>query len=244
MTRRLDRARHLLVHSGAWLDAQGETYALRLGHDRRARVALRLDEADFRGLIADPGLRLRPGGGWCARTALAPVSGPAPGRPGWIEGERALMQADGRMIRHRANLGESCLAWLARRKDPSGHPYLTPVELAAGERLRVEAELARRGPSLTMRWDALPRSGGGSAARAEPCDRALAAGHRVEAALRACGPGMRNMVDRVCIRGLGLQHAELELGLRRRRGRALLKSGLHALAVHYGLESPEPEVSR
>ncbi|WP_339931345.1 DUF6456 domain-containing protein [uncultured Brevundimonas sp.] len=244
MTGRMDRARHLLLRSRAWLDAEGDVYALRVGHDRRARVTLRLDEADFRTLIADPGLRRRQGGGWCVRHAVDPTPGPAPGRPGWVEGERAVMQADGRLIRHRANLGESALVWLARHKDATGRPWLTPIELAAGERLRAEAEIALRGPSLTMRWDALPRAGGGSAARVEPTDRAIAAGRRVEAALQACAPQVRAMIDRVCVRELGLQCAEAELGLRRRQGRALLKQGLQALAVHYGLENPAGQVSR
>lgn len=244
MTGQLDRARHLLVRGGAWLDADGDTYALRLGGDRRARVTLRLNEAVFRALIADPGLRLRRGGGWCARPAAAPPPGPGPGRPGWIEGERSVAGPDGRLVRHRANLGETPLAWLARRKDPAGRPWLTPAELAAGERLRIEAELALSGPSLTMRWDALPRSGGSSAARVEPSDRAITAARRVEAALQACGPQLRGMIDRVCVRDMGLHGAEAELGLRRRHGRALLKRGLRALAAHYGLESPGPPVSR
>lgn len=244
MTHRLDRARQLLIRSRAWLDADRDGYVLRLGHDRRTRIALRLDEAGFRALIADPGLRLRPGGGWCVRRTVELPPGPAPGRPGWIEGERTVMLADGRTVRHRANLGESALAWLARRKDPSGRPFLTPVEFAAGERLRLDAELAQRGPSLTMRWDALPRSGGGSAARIEPSDRALAAGRRVAAALQACDPHSRPMIDRICVRELGLQCAEAELGLRRRQGRILLKQGLQALTVHYGLDRPDAAVSR
>lgn len=244
MTARLERARRLLVRAEAWLDADGNTYVLRLGADRRARVTLRLTEAGFRALIADPGLRLRRGGGWCARTVVTPAPGSEAGRPGWIEGERTMIQPDGRLVRHRANLGESALAWLVRRKDPAGRPWLTPAEFAAGERLRAEAELALRGPSLTMRWDALPRSGGGSAARVEPSDRAITAARRIEAALQACGPQFRGMIDRVCIRDLGLQGAEAELGLRRRQGRILLKRGLRALAAHYGLENAGAPVSR
>lgn len=244
MTGRLDRARRLLVHGGAWIDARDDAYVLRLGPDRRSRVTLRLDEAGFRALIAEPGLRLRRGGGWCARTAAAATPLPPPGRPGWIEGERMLAGPDGRTVRHRANLGESPLAWLARHKDSSGEPFLTSVELAAGERLRADAERAMHGPSLTMRWDALPRSGGGSAARVEPSDRALAAGRRVAAALQACDPQSRGMVERVCVRDLGLQYAEAELGLRRRQGRALLTRGLRTLAVHYGLAGPVPPVTR
>tara|TARA_R110002051_G_scaffold208992_2_gene274913 strand:- start:3234 stop:3968 length:735 start_codon:yes stop_codon:yes gene_type:complete len=244
MTGRLERARKLMIRGGGWIDAERGAYALRLGRDRRAHVVLRLDEAGFRALIADPGLRRRQGGGWCARQTSDPDPLPAPGRPGWIEGERTLMRPDGGLTRHRANLGESALAWLARRRDASGDPFLSPAEYAAGERLRAEAEQALRGPSLTMRWDALPRSGGGSAARAEPPDRALAAARRVEAALQACDPRCRGIVERVCVRELGLQTAEAELSLRRRQGKTLLKQGLQALAVHYGLASPGTPLNR
>ena len=194
MSRALERARSLLDRPGAWLDQSGAAYPLRLGGDRRGRVVLTLDETAFRALIERPGLRRRDGGGWLPRptpacnTSLSPglAPSPPPGRPGLIEGERAVMEADGRVSTRRANLGESPVAWLARRKDASGRPWLSPAEVAAGERLRHEAEIALSGPSLTMRWDALPRAGGGSSARVEPTDRALSAGARVEAALCAC----------------------------------------------------------
>ena len=239
MSRALERARSLLDRPGAWLDQSGAAYPLRLGGDRRGRVVLTLDEAAFRALVERPGLRRREGGGWLPRprpatnTSLSP--NPPPGRPGVVEGERAVMEADGRLTTRRANLGESPVAWLARRKDASGRPWLSPAEVAAGERLRLEAEIALSGPSLTMRWDALPRAGGGSSARVEPTDRALSASARVEAALSACGPRLRAMVERVCIHGTSLQLAEKALCLRRRQGKTVLKQGLQALAVHYGL---------
>jgi hypothetical protein len=85
---------------------------------------------------------------------------------------------------------------------------------------------------MTLRWDALPRAGGGSAVRAEPDDGALAAGRRVEAALAACGPA-RRMVEAICLRASALQAAERDLGLRRREGKILLQAGLAALAAHY-----------
>ena len=237
MSRTLERARSLLDRPGAWLDQSGAAYPLRLGGDRRGRVVLTLDEAAFRALVERPGLRRRDGGGWLPRprpatnTSLAPSP---PGRPGLIEGERAVMEPDGRLTTRRANLGESPVAWLARRKDASGRPWLSPAEAAAGERLRLEAEIALSGPSLTMRWDALPRAGGGSSARVEPTDRALSASARVEAALTACGPRLRAMVEQVCIHGTSLQMAEEALFLRRRQGKTLLKLGLQALAEHYG----------
>ena len=233
---RIARLRGLIVRPGAWLDGADGRYLLRIGRDRRARITTTLDEAEFRALAAAPGLRVRDGGGWRARRLEETVE-PAtpPGRPGVIEGERLVMQPDGRLAARRANLGESPILWLARRKDASGRPWLTPAEVAAGERLRRDGEMASAGPCLTMRWDALPRSGGGLGVRIEPGDLALGASRGVEAALDACGPRLRPIVGRICIAGDSLQLAETGLGLRRRQGKTLLKQGLQALAEHYGL---------
>ena len=231
------RARGLLARGG-WIDvaAPDGTYALRMGGDRRTRATLTLSEAAFRDLVASPGLKARNGGGWAQRPAAAEAPSPRPGTPGRIEGERTLMGTDGGLTLHRANLGECPLAWLARRKEASGQPFLTAVEAAAGVRLRTDAEIAQAGPSLTMRWDALPRTGGGgSAARIEPGDRALAAGRRVARALGAVDPRARAMVEQVCIREGSLQLAERDAGLRRREGKAVLKAGLQALARHHGI---------
>lgn len=232
MTASPERARTLLSRPGAWLEAQGAGYALRLGADRRARVVTTLDEAAFTALIARPGLRPREGGGWRLRLEAQPAPDLA-GRPGVFEGERTIMGADGRPTLHRANLGESPLIWLARRRDAGGRPFLTAAQLAAGERLRADAEAALSGPSLTMRWDALPRSGSGTSARVEPTDRALNAARRVEAALSAAGPRLRPMLDRICVRGSSLRLAEEGLGLKRREGKAVLREGLDTLARHY-----------
>ncbi|NBB53488.1 hypothetical protein GVN24_35025, partial [Rhizobium sp. CRIBSB] len=64
---RLARIRTALARPGAWIDRQGAGYALRMGGDRRSRVHFTLDEAGFRCLVRDPGLIVRPGGGWTAR---------------------------------------------------------------------------------------------------------------------------------------------------------------------------------
>ena len=227
------RARRMLARPGAWIDQQDGRYPLRVGGDRRSRVSLTLDEAEFLALVADPGLKRRAGGGWTARRISA--DGPAHGSPGQVLGQRALMDDDGQVITRTANLGETPIAWLARRRDASGRPWLTPAEVAAGERLRQDGERASSGPSVTMRWDALPRSGGGSAARIEPDDRAISASARVEAALLSVSPRVRAFVIHVCLRSSSLQLAERELGLRRRQGKTLLKQGLQALAEHYGM---------
>lgn len=228
------RARGLLTRPGGWIEAAGGGYAVRLGPDRRSRVMLTLDETAFRALIETPGLRARPGGGWIARPAQEPGTAPDVGAPGRIEGTRPVMLSDGRLVALRANLGESPIAWLARRRDAAGRPWLTAAQAAAGERLRRDAEIARSGPSMTMRWDALPRSGG-SSARAEPGDRAVNAGRRIQAALLACAPADRAMVEQVCIRDTALQVAEREAGVKRREGKLALRAGLSALAAHYGI---------
>jgi len=234
MSGRLYRARALLARPGAWLGVDpGGGYAVRLGPNRRARVNLTVDEAVFRALVEQPGLRIRPDGGWTLRPEAETSQAPAPGRPGIIDGVRTLMQADGRAVVRAANLGETPIAWLARRRDAQGRPWLTPAQVAAGERLTREGEAALSGPSLTMRWDALPRAGGGSSARVEPSDRALSAGRRVAAALDACDPRSRAIIQQVCLQGSSLSLAERELGLRRRHGKTLMQKGLQALADHY-----------
>jgi len=229
----VERARRLLARRGGWIEAVPGGYGVRPGRDRRSRVVLTLDEAAFGRLVADPGLRRRPGGGWMARTAASSrPEPPEPGRPGLIEGVRTVMEGDGQPVARRANLGQSAVAWLARRRDADGRPWLGAAEVAAAARLGLDAEAAARGPSMTLRWDALPRAGGGSAVRAEPGDPALAAGRRVEAALAACGRD-RSMIEAICIRSSALQAAERDLGLARREGKRRLRAGLAALAIHY-----------
>lgn len=149
MSAAVERARRMLAGSGAWIDQQDGRYPLRVGGDRRSRVSLTLDEPAFLALIADPGLKARTGGGWTARRTIA--DGSAHGGPGQVIGQLTLMDDDGQVITRIANLGETPIAWLARRRDASGRPWLTPAEVAAGERLRLDGERAASGPSVTMR---------------------------------------------------------------------------------------------
>ncbi|RYJ00948.1 MAG: hypothetical protein EON47_12295 [Acetobacteraceae bacterium] len=232
----LERARRLLALPGAWLEAvPGRGYGLRTGPDRRARIMLTLDEAGFRALTAEPGLRTRPTGGWTARAGTAPAPpSPAPGRPGVKEGTRVIMLTNGEAVERRANLATSPVAWLAARTDADGRPWLSRAEIAGAEQLTRDAEAALRGPAVTMRWDAVPRVGSGGGRRREPGDAAMAAGLRVERALAACGPA-RAMVQAICLNATPLQLAEQDLGLRRRTGKTLLRQGLILLARHYRL---------
>jgi hypothetical protein len=237
MSASVERARRMLIRHDAWIDAvvPDRTYALRIGPTRSHRAITTVDETVFRALIETPGLRPRRNGGWEALDAPRPERPVPVGAPGRIEGERELIEANGRPRRVRANLGQNPIQRLTARRGRDGQPFLTPVETAAGLKLGLDAELALSGPSLTLRWDALPRSGGGSAARVEPGDRAMNAADRVRHALAACPPETRGVLNHVCIRGATLGLTEDTIGLSTREERDLLKRGLKALARHYGV---------
>ena len=218
------RAERLLRRPGALIEVLGLGYVVRFAPRRRAMLTV--DEAAFRVLARDGALALRREGGWRLVKPFTPPP-PPPGRPGVIEGERVVIEGSGEHVVLRANLGESPLAWLARRGG------LEPVEAAAGERLREDFQRAGSVGRLTMDWDAQPRSTGGSGPRLDPALRARAAKDRIAAALAAVGPGLREMLERVCLAETALQVAERELGLPKRAGKTVLKLALQRLATHY-----------
>jgi hypothetical protein len=226
---------------GAWLEADGDGYRLRVGVDRRRRPLLRLDEAAFRALARSPGLALRREGGWrLAQTTaeaatLAPAPLPAPGRPGFVAGERLVAEADGRLTSRRANLGASALAWLAARRDSQGRPWLEPRERAAAERLALDHERAGMIGRLTMDWSAAPRAAAARGRGVEPAEQARAAKDRLAAALAALPGRERAVVQRVVLLHEPLQAVERALRLPRRSARIELKAGLVALACFYRL---------
>ena len=217
------RAERLLRRPGALIEVKGLGYVVRFGPRRGAMLTV--DEAAFRLLARDGALAPRREGGWRLVKPLAPPS-PPPGRPGVIEGERVIIEGSSEHVVLKANLGESPLAWLARRGG------LEPVEICAGERLREDFQKAGTVGRLTMNWDAQPRSGGGGE-RLEPALRARAAKDRIAAALAEVGPGLREILEQVCLAQTALQAAERELGLPRRSGKTLLKLALRRLAIHY-----------
>ena len=125
------------------------------------------------------------------------------------------------------NRAESPLAWLVRRK------LVSPVQFAAGERLRRDFTLAGHGPRVTMRWDPVPAQrwqgrdvGGG----------ALAARQRFDAAVAAAGPGLADVLWRVVCAGEGLETAERALGWPARAGKLVLALALDRLVLHYGAD--------
>ncbi|MBA4489330.1 helix-turn-helix domain-containing protein [Paracoccus sp. S1E-3] len=141
---------------------------------------------------------------------------------------------DGKPRRMRVNLAESPLQLLARRRDGKGKPFLDADLVAAGERLREDFETAQMGPRVTQNWDRFMTSGIDESMQAgrHPggSDRARA---RVAEALRELGPGMGDLVLRVCCFLDGLEMTERRLGWSARSGKVVLKLALERLARHY-----------
>lgn len=141
---------------------------------------------------------------------------------------------DGRRRRRRVNVAESPLLVLARRRDGNGQPFLTSGMVAAGERLREDFELAQMGPRVTQNWDGfmtagidLSRSSTGYRGGSE------SARDRVAAALRDLGPGMGDIVLRVCCFLEGIEMTERRLGWSARSGKIVLRLALMRLERHY-----------
>jgi hypothetical protein len=153
--------------------------------------------------------------------------------------ERRVMAEDGSGERKlRFNLAESPLLVLGRKRDKDGAAYLTPELIEAGERLREDFELAQMGPRVTQNWERFLTAGGSRGALAG--GRGVAEGpqdarHRVARALEALGPGLSDIVFRICCFLEGLETAEKRLGWSARSGKVVLKIALERLAAHYRL---------
>lgn len=139
----------------------------------------------------------------------------------------------GRRIRY--NLAESPVAAMARRKDRDGNPFLSTELVAAAERLREDFELAQMGPRVTQNWDKFLTTGDRGVFDGATGGGASAAKLRVGAVLRDLGPGLGDVVLRVCCFLEGLEAAEKRLGWSARSGKVVLRIALQRLKRHYDL---------
>ncbi len=156
-----------------------------------------------------------------------------------IPGERAIMNPiTGAPQTLRINLGENPLGWLARRKGPDGQPFLTADEVEAGERLRLDFEVAQMGASVAQYWRKFLTPGdrlAGTPVRRGPGEGPMAARDRVAKALSCLGPGLSDVVLRVCCFLEGLEACERRMGWSARSGKVVLKIALQRLTEHYRL---------
>jgi len=127
------------------------------------------------------------------------------------------------------NLAESPLAWLRARAMVSARQF------EAGEVLRRDWERAGYGPKVTMRWDEAPIDK--VSRRAPPpvhqTVRQAAARRRVDAAMKAVGTGLTDLLWRLVCAGEGISDAEAALGWPRSSARVVLAIALERLADHY-----------
>lgn len=129
------------------------------------------------------------------------------------------------------NLAESPLGWLRSR----GH--VGERQFAAGEQLRSDWERSGLPPRVTMCWDSPPpdRSPRGPEGPASATQAQLAARRRFDSAVKALGPGLRDIAWRVLCAGEGMRDAESALGWPARAGKLVLTMALDRLADHYRL---------
>ena len=129
------------------------------------------------------------------------------------------------------NLVESPLGWLRSR----GH--VSERQFAAGEQLRSDWERSGLPPRVTMCWDSPPpdRTPRGPAGPASATHAQLGARRRFDSAVKALGPGLRDVAWRVLCAGEGMREAETALGWPARAGKLVLTMALDRLADHYRL---------
>ena len=153
--------------------------------------------------------------------------------------EREVAGEDGTGDRRlRFNLAESPLSVLGRKRDKEGVAYLSGNLIEAGERLREDFELAQMGPRVAQNWDRFLTVGGRGQMQASrgPAEGPQDARVRVAKALEALGPGLSDIVFRICCFLEGLETAEKRLGWSARSGKVVLKIALERLAMHYGIQ--------
>lgn len=150
-------------------------------------------------------------------------------------GEKPVEQDDGSIRKMRINLAESPLAMLARRKGADGKPFLTMDLVQAGEKLREDFECAQMGPRVAQNWDRFLTGGDRGAGFSDGGigEGPSAARDRVTRAVDDMGPGLADVVMRVCCFLEGLESAEKRLGWSARSGKIVLKIGLQRLLKHY-----------
>lgn len=227
----LDRelAEHMAIR--AWVQLQGQGRVNRYVLSAEGREVLRAIVSARRGTA------LPTGEDFVLATPVRPAteadSSHADQHRQWEEREITDPE-DGRRRRTRINIADSPLLVLARRRGSDGLPFLSSEQVAAGERLREDFELAQMGPRVTQNWDrfltagadvsrqSVGYSGGSEGAR-----------NRVAAALRELGPGLGDMCLRVCCFLEGIEMTERRLGWSARSGKIVLRLALMRLERHY-----------
>ena len=130
------------------------------------------------------------------------------------------------------NLAEAPLGWLRARGLVDARQY------EAGEKLRADWERAALAPRMTMDWDSAPadKNRRGPPDAPAPTLAQAAARRRFDAAVKAVGRGLGDVLWRVVCAGEGMREAEQALGWPARAGKLVLGFALDRLADHYRIK--------
>ena len=152
-----------------------------------------------------------------------------------------VVEEDGRRRYVRYNGAESPVSLLAKHKDPNGNRFLSPDLVKAAERIREDFELAQMGPRVSQDWDRFLTAGARGQFQPGKTDGgSQSARDRVGDALKALGPGLGDVVLRVCCFLEGLENAEKRFGWSARSGKIVLRIALQRLASHYASLGERP----
>ena len=136
--------------------------------------------------------------------------------------------------RIRYSAAESPLLVLSRRREKDGTPFLTPEQVAAGERLREDFELAQLKADRRLNWDGFV---GGLAEKAESSPSAHVATRvardRVSRVLNHLGPGLGDVALRCCCFLEGMEETERRMGWSARSGKIVLRIALTQMKRFY-----------
>ncbi len=142
---------------------------------------------------------------------------------------------------------EGPLAWLRKRRDRLGKPFMSEPQISAAERLASDFWRGGLSPRVTANWSAAAPAArtrrGAPGVGVEMSDGILLARQRFVAALDAVGPELSRILVHVCCHEVGLEEIEEAAGWPPRTARVVLDLGLTQLARHYGLLAPERQTS-
>ena len=147
---------------------------------------------------------------------------------------RTVRRIEGKVRTLDVNLAETALGWLSRRRGKDGAPLVNEQQMYAAERLRSEFERAGLRQRVTASYDGLPVSRRRHATdRVEAVECVLDCRRRFDAAVGAMGPGLSDIVVRICCHLEGLEIAEKDMNWPARSGKIVLLLGLDRLVSHY-----------
>ncbi|MFC0218385.1 DUF6456 domain-containing protein [Pseudochelatococcus lubricantis] len=148
--------------------------------------------------------------------------------------EKTPAGGDGHTPALQVNEAESPLAWLHKRRDRNGVPFLDAACFEAGERLRRDLTLAQIMPRVTSNWSPA-RGGSGNGGPAPATEAMVSARQRLHRALDAVDSEYAGILIDVCGFLKRIEEVERERRWPPRSGKVVLKLALRRLADHYGL---------